>query len=350
MAKYEEQAKRRIAQALTRYSNVLRVASERGINEADTAAIVKDMLADVLGYDKYLEVTSEYQVRGRYADFVVKRDEKPIFAVEVKAISRTLREHDLFQVLGYTANLGVYWAVLTNGQLWQCYRMEHGQTDPLFEVQVTAGEPDEEAVQRFYLLSKEAMWHGELNTAWEESQAMKPEKIVQATLTPRAMRAIRLELSTIANYRINEERLLHALRHEVIRPDVCEQVAQELGGVCGTGGPQRGTKGGLGPECFAYVGEPSKRSTWKLPYRKADGAVDPGRLDKATAALSPGGHRGRPVELPPAAISEVRRRLREAHEEIGRPVPVGLLSTEDLGKPAAGPEEKVYEPPSTLRR
>ena len=92
MPKYEDRAKERIAQQLAQYGSVLRVAGGRGINESDTAAIVKDMLGDVLGYDKYLDVTSEYQIRGKFADFVVKRDDKPLFAVECKAVKAFLFE------------------------------------------------------------------------------------------------------------------------------------------------------------------------------------------------------------------------------------------------------------------
>ncbi|MBM3476060.1 MAG: type I restriction enzyme HsdR N-terminal domain-containing protein [Armatimonadetes bacterium] len=344
MPKYTDRAKQRIAQELTRYSKILAGAADRGINEADTSAIVKDMLGDVLGYDKYLEVTSEYQIRGRFADFVVKRDDKALLAVECKAISHELRERDLFQVVGYIANLGLDWAVLTNGRRWECYRMQKGQTELLFSVEVPTGSPAQETVDHFYLLAKEAMWKGELAAAWEERQAMKPANIVRAILTARALKAIRLELKEIAQYPIDDEKLRQALAHEVLRRDVYEQVADALSPAPSPGGRRRGTKSGRGPECHAYVGDPSRKSTWKLPYRLADGSIDVPRLEAATAALSPGGHRGRPVELPTEALAEVRRKLREAYEELGRPVPAGLLpGAEPISQsaPSGGPGSAI---------
>ena len=33
--------------------------------------------------------------------------------------------------------------------------------------------------------------------------------------------------------------------------------------------------------CFAYIGDLRDKSTWKMPYRNADGSVDTGRIDKA---------------------------------------------------------------------
>jgi predicted type IV restriction endonuclease len=337
MPKYADRAKQRITSELARYSKILAGAADRGINEADTVAIVKDMLGDVLGYDKYLEVTSEYQIRGKFADLVVKRDDKPLFAVECKAISHALRERDLFQVVGYIANLGLDWAVLTNGRRWECYRMQKGQTELLFGIEVPAPAPDQETVDRFYLLSREAMWKGELAAAWEERQAMKPANIVRAILTPRALKAIRLELRDIAQYPIDDDKLRQALAHEVLRRDVYEEVGCDVGGARTAQKPDPAKKAGLAAECYAYVGDPGRKSTWKLPYRLCDGSVDVGRLEAATASLSPGGHRGRPAKLPPEAVAGVRETLRRAYEELGHPVPPGLLPG---AEPIAAPDDQ----------
>jgi len=38
----------------------------RDVSEADTVTLVKDMLADVFGFDKYQELTSEHQIANRY--------------------------------------------------------------------------------------------------------------------------------------------------------------------------------------------------------------------------------------------------------------------------------------------
>lgn len=51
----------------------------RDVNESDTCVIISDFLADVLGYDKYGEVTTEFAIRSiTIADLlrtdVIKRD------------------------------------------------------------------------------------------------------------------------------------------------------------------------------------------------------------------------------------------------------------------------------------
>jgi len=42
------------------------------VSEADTITLVKDLLSEVLGYDKYAELTSEHSIRGTYCDLAIK--------------------------------------------------------------------------------------------------------------------------------------------------------------------------------------------------------------------------------------------------------------------------------------
>src|ERR1700756_4028894 len=82
-------------------------ASDKG--EADTVTIVKDMLQDVFGYNKYSEVTSEHAIKGTYCDLAIKIDNtpKPLILIEVKAIGLELKEAYVKQAVDYAANEGV---------------------------------------------------------------------------------------------------------------------------------------------------------------------------------------------------------------------------------------------------
>ncbi len=59
------------------------MAKDRDVNESDTVSIVTDMLAEVFDYDKYLELTSEFAVKG---------------------IGLDLKENHLRQAVDYGAN------------------------------------------------------------------------------------------------------------------------------------------------------------------------------------------------------------------------------------------------------
>jgi hypothetical protein len=70
--------------------------------------------------------------------------------------------------------------------------------------------------------------------------------------------------------------------------------------------------------CFAYVGNAAKPSSWKLPYRLADGSIDLRRLPKAVQAIL-SNYRGLKVTgIPEADIPDVLVRLACAAASLGK--------------------------------
>jgi hypothetical protein len=70
--------------------------------------------------------------------------------------------------------------------------------------------------------------------------------------------------------------------------------------------------------CFAHVGNPADVHSWKLPYRNADGTVDPRRLPKAIQAILTN-YRGAQVKaIPERAIPDVLVRLARAASSLGK--------------------------------
>jgi hypothetical protein len=64
----------RLAAGVKRFQPILQSAKSRDVGEADTVIIVTDMLAEVFGYDKYSEITSEHAIRGTWCDLATKID------------------------------------------------------------------------------------------------------------------------------------------------------------------------------------------------------------------------------------------------------------------------------------
>jgi len=114
----------RLSKAVPIFQRVLANARDRDVNESDTVTIVTDILADVLGFDKYSEVTSEQAIRGTFCDLAIKLEGKIKYLIEVKAIGLTLKENHLRQAVNYGANQGIPWVVLTNGVTWEIYRIK----------------------------------------------------------------------------------------------------------------------------------------------------------------------------------------------------------------------------------
>lgn len=92
----------------------------------------------------------------------------------------------------------------------------------------------------------------------------------------------------------------------------------------------------LPARCFAYVGDPQRTSTWKLPYLEADGSVDSRRLPKAIQSVLRD-YRGEQVRLPEEAVPGVLARLADAAARQGRmpdqdptPAPIYLALRDSL--------------------
>lgn len=69
--------------------------------------------------------------------------------------------------------------------------------------------------------------------------------------------------------------------------------------------------------CFAFIGDPTRTSTWKLPYLRSDGSPDERRLPKAIQAVLRD-YRGEQVRLPEQQVPAVLVRLATAAILLGR--------------------------------
>jgi predicted type IV restriction endonuclease len=128
----------------------------KDVSEADTVTLIKDVLSDVFGYDKYNELTSEQQIRGTFCDLAVKIDGKIHLLIEVKSAGTGLNDAHLRQAINYGVNQGIEWVVLTNGIDWRLYRLRFAQ--PVEADQIAAfnllqiNPKNEEHLQRLFLL------------------------------------------------------------------------------------------------------------------------------------------------------------------------------------------------------
>lgn len=68
---------------------------------------------------------------------------------------------------------------------------------------------------------------------------------------------------------------------------------------------------------YAYVPDPEKPSTWKLPLTDDSNTVTVSKLGQAAAAFSPGGFRGRRVQIPTADVAKVKSRIRSEYRKLG---------------------------------
>ena len=113
----------RLIAGIKRFQPILAEAKAGDKGEADTVTIIKEMLQDIFGYNKFTEVTSEYGIKGTYCDLAIKIQNKVQTLLEAKAIGIELKENHVKQIVDYAANEGVSWVILTNGVRWQIYKI-----------------------------------------------------------------------------------------------------------------------------------------------------------------------------------------------------------------------------------
>lgn len=117
----------RLVASLRKFQPIVRKLAERDISEADTVTVIKDMLTDIFGYDKYLELTSEQQIRGTFCDLAIKVEGKVQYLAEVKSAGTNLNDNHLRQAVNYGAHHGIEWILLTNAISWKVYRIKFSQ-------------------------------------------------------------------------------------------------------------------------------------------------------------------------------------------------------------------------------
>lgn len=227
MASVPKRVAERLVGSIRRFQPILAAARSRDVGEADTVTIVKDMLAEVFGYDKYAEVTSEYAIRGTYCDLATKIDGTLQALIEVKAIGLELKDLHVKQAIDYAANQGVDWVLLTNGIYWRVYRVVFAKPidhELVVDIDFCMLNPRAEAdVELLYLWCKEGWIRSVLGDYHNQRQALSRFFVGAMLQTEPVLEVLRRELRRVSpDVRIEVAQLKAVVADEVIKREVLE--------------------------------------------------------------------------------------------------------------------------------
>jgi|ERR1700677_3966654 len=227
MASVPNKVLERLAAGIKQFQPILSAAKTRDAGEADTVTIVKDMLAEIFGYNKYSEVTSEHAIKGTYCDLAIKMDEKIQTLIEVKAIGLELKDTHVKQAVDYAANQGVEWVLLTNGVSWRIYQITFAKPiDQELVVDLdflSLNAKSSNDVEMLYLWCKEAWGRSVLGEYQAQKQALSRFFLGAVLVTDPVLEVIRRELRRLSpEVRIEIEHIKTVLVGEVIKRDVTE--------------------------------------------------------------------------------------------------------------------------------
>jgi hypothetical protein len=217
----------RIKENLKSYVPIITAQRDRDVSEADTVTVVKDLLSDLFGFDKYAEVTSEHAIRGTYCDLAIKIDGKLRLLIEVKAIGSHLNEKHVKQAVDYAANQGLDWVLLTNGIRWQLFRVQFKkpiEAKVVAEFDLLAASPKSDAdLQRIYLITREGFLKGAVSEFAEKQEATSRFLLAALLTTDEdVLNVIRREIRKITDILVSTETIAEMLRTEVVKREALE--------------------------------------------------------------------------------------------------------------------------------
>lgn len=212
---------------LRKYQRILESARKRDVNESDTSVIVKDMLSDILGYDKYEDITTEVAIRSTFCDLAVKVRGRLQYLIEVKSIGTDLKDNHLRQAIEYGSREGVEWIILTNGVAWQAHRIRFEQPidhDLVFQIDLLdQSSKTAEILERLYLISKEAGNASQIDLYWKHKEATSRYVVAQIILQAPSLAMIRRQLRGLfPGLKVSEDEIRKLLIAEVLKRDILE--------------------------------------------------------------------------------------------------------------------------------
>jgi len=217
----------RIAAQMKRYQGVLATIQKKDLSEADTVTVINDILADVCGYDKFLEVTGQYEIRGTFVDLAVKVDENIRFLIEVKAVGIELKDIHIKQAIDYAANEGIEWVVLTNGAVWRVYNVHFGQPIEkilVCEVDLIALSPkSDEILECFGNLSREGFSKGKMADLLHQKQLTNKFTVAALLISDDVLDDLRKEIRRLGSrIKVEVDYLRALLTNEIVKRDLID--------------------------------------------------------------------------------------------------------------------------------
>ena len=185
------------------------------------------MLEDVFGYDKYDDVTSEYAIKNTFCDLAIVLNGKLKFLIEVKAIGIDLKDNHLNQALAYGAKEGLKYILLTNGMIWEVYRID---TRPKLDAKLLfkldfedISLRQKDTLENLFVICKESQSHNAIDELNEKINSINKHTISAALTEDNIINAIRLQINKMSkNIKTTNEDVLDIMLNDIIKRDIMD--------------------------------------------------------------------------------------------------------------------------------
>jgi hypothetical protein len=217
----------RLVAGIKKYQPIVGKLRARDISEADTVTVIKDILTDVFGYDKYAELTSEQQIRGTFCDLAIRVEGKIYYLAEVKSAGTTLNDSHLRQAINYGAHQGIEWIILSNAIDWRIFRIKFGQPidyEEVFQFDVTKlSARSSDDLAKLYMLCRESISSDSLAEYHRHAQIVNRYVLAELLQSDVLVGTLRRELRKLFDgVRATEEDLRAILTNDVLKRDTID--------------------------------------------------------------------------------------------------------------------------------
>ncbi|MEO9613368.1 MAG: hypothetical protein ABJG86_09460 [Nitratireductor sp.] len=217
----------RVSAHLKKYQKVAIAQQKSDVAEADTVTLVKDILADIFGYDKYEELTSEHQIKATYCDLAVKIGGKLRLLVEVKSTGSSLADNHLRQVIDYGAHQGIHWVILTNAVEWRLIRIyvanqiSHEEVCRFDLSEVNAKKEDD--LRHLFLFAKEGLTTDAMDAFHQQAQLFNRFTVAAIVCSDPVVSVVRRELRRLfPDLKVGNENLKELIENGVLKREAIE--------------------------------------------------------------------------------------------------------------------------------
>lgn len=217
----------RVNGTIKKYQKVALSHQKADVAEADTVTLVKDILSDVFGYDKYEELTSEHQIKATYCDLAIRVAGQLRLLVEVKSAGSSLADNHLRQVIDYGAHQGIHWVILTNSVEWRLIRIYVAHQISHEEVcrfNLTEVNPkNSEHLGQLYLFAKEGLSTDAMDAFHQQAQLFNRFTVAQILRSEPVLAVARRELRRLfPDLKIGQDALANLIEAEVLKREAIE--------------------------------------------------------------------------------------------------------------------------------
>lgn len=205
------------------------VSKGKAATEEDARILINDILSDVLGFDKYNDLKTEFKDKNARLDYVVKLSEGPNskkkdkhdFIIEAKSTAIELKEDHVNQTLSYCLSMSTDYFVLTNVKEWRLYRVINTKNktgaELIWDVNLLNGSDIDTMSEEMYVFSKYAYIENTWDQVSDLSKATDSGEIMAIICSDKFAKMICRQLREIHEVKISEDKIIEILSSEVFK-------------------------------------------------------------------------------------------------------------------------------------